>query len=299
MHRVSSFIVAVGVLLAPSVVGAQAGAQVEGARKEQSFQLKKRQAAVGDVDTVDLQVVLRLAFELTGPEIEPEPLNVSSTTASHCTTTVLAARKGIIDRLKVAFGDMFDETEEGGKKERQASPISGKTYLAGMTKGRLVVTDEAGKPVSKEEQAAVKENLPELGKADPLEAALPDKPIRVGDSLDRFAKVFTEEFLQTGDPSTRFRGTRIRLSEITQDAKGPVGIFSVSTTMTLEQADSPVVMTIPLEGKLSMLSEGARLLEFSLAGPAQVALLEEFRNQGVKVEGEGEMKLHLTCSVPQ
>ena len=60
MHRISSFIVAVGLLLAPSLVGAQA----EGARKEQSLQLKKRQAAVGDVDTVDMRVVLRMDFEM-------------------------------------------------------------------------------------------------------------------------------------------------------------------------------------------------------------------------------------------
>jgi hypothetical protein len=299
MHRISSFIVAVGLLLAPSVVGAQVGAQEEDARKEQSLQLKKRQPAVGDVDTVDMQVLMRMDFELSGPELEPEPLKMSSTTANRFTTTVLAARKGIVDRVKVAYGDAFDETVEDGKTEREVSPVSGKTYLAGMTKGRLVVTDEAGKPVSKEEQAAAEEYLPELGKADPLEAALPDKPIRVGDSLDRFAQVLTKEVLQNGGSSTRCRGTRVRLSEITQDAQGLVGIFSVSTMMTIKQAGSPIVLTIPLEGRLSVLAEGARVLEFSLAGPVQVAMTEAMRKEGVTVKGEGEMKLRMTSSVPR
>lgn len=293
MHRVVSCIIAVGLLLAPSVVGAQAG----GARKEQSFQLKKQDAAVGQADTVDLQVQLQVAFALRAPESEPQPVEVVSSNSSRYTTTVLAARKRIVDRVKVVYGDVFEETVGSDTRERKVSPVSGRTYLAEMTKGRLVVTDEAGKPVSPEEQATVKDHLPELGKVDPLEAALPDKPIRVGDSLDRFAKVLTKEVFQTGDPSTRFSDTRVRLYEVVQGARGPVGVFNVSTTMTLQEAGSPVVMTIPLKGTLSLLGEGAHVLEFFLSGRVGVEVTGKLRKQGATVEGDGELKLLLKSSV--
>ncbi|WP_164008591.1 hypothetical protein [Pyxidicoccus trucidator] len=290
MHRLVSSIVIVGLALAPSIVSAQAGDGLKG----QTFQLKKKAPAVGDVETVALGLEMRLDFVLSGPDMDSEPLELSNTSSSNYSMTVLAARKGLLERVKVVYGDMYEDAVEEGKKERTVSPVNGKTYVAGLEKGRMVVTTEDGKPVSPEELAAIKENLPELGKVDALEAALPDKPLRVGDSLDRFAKVLTKEVLQPDDPAARFTGTRVRLSEIVQDARGAVGIFSVSTTMTVQEKDSPVTVTIPLEGKMSLLAEGARMFGFSLAGPASVGLSKELRAAGISVAGEGGMKLTVT-----
>ncbi|QSQ20430.1 hypothetical protein JY651_35010 [Pyxidicoccus parkwayensis] len=286
MHRILSLVVSVGLLLAPSVVRAQ---------KEQSIQFVKKGFAVGDTDTTDMHVELKMNFVVHGPEMEPETMNMSSATKEHFTYTVLSVSKGGIDRLKVAFGDAYEEATEEDQTGRKDSPVSGKTYVAALEKGKVVVTDEAGKAVSKEEQDGVKERIPKLGKADPVEAALPDKPIRVGESLDRFAKVLTKEVLeQENQPEMRFTGTKVKLADVTKDARGTVGTFRVTSTMTIKDPESPHVMTVPFEGTMTLLAEGVRMDDFSLAGPVKLTLKPELRKRGLTIEGDGSMKMSVS-----
>lgn len=294
VHRIGSFIVAVGLLLAPSTVRAQAEAE----RKEKTFQVVKKGAAVGDVDETVSQMEMRLRLVVRGPDAEPEVMELSNVSSDRYTQTVLAARKGFIERVKVSYGDAYEESMEDGKRQRKTSPVSGKVYIGGLVKGRVVVTDEAGKPVSKEEQELVEDALPVLGKEDPLDAALPDTPIRVGDSLDRFAKVFEREMFPQDDPTMRFHDTQVRLAEATRDARGSVGTFRVTTTLTIKDPENPVVMTFPMEGTFSLLAEGGRGLDFTLSGPVRVAVSEELRKQGVTVEAEGDVNIHVNSPAP-
>lgn len=290
MHRILSLAVTVGLLFAPSAVVAQGS-------KAPSFQFVKKDTAVGDVVTTDTRVEMKMDFALFGPQMEPESMVMTSTSVDRYTVTVLEAHQGLIDKVKIAFEDVYEEQADNGNTQRKAHPVSGKVYAAGLVKGKVAVTDEAGNPVSQEEQTDVAGRLPELGKVDPLEAALPTTPLKVGASLDRFAKVLTTEVLQQeGDPNTRFSGTRVRLSEVTRDARGTLGIFRITTTMTTKDPESPVVLTVPLEGQMTARAEGAELLEFTLAGPMRLAVTPKVRKQGLSVKGSGEMKMHVSSS---
>src|SRR5689334_2823608 len=97
VHRIGSFIVAVGLLLAPSTVRAEGEAE----RKGQTFQVVKKGAAVGDVDVTVSQMEMRLRLVVRGPDAEPEEIELSNVTSDRYTQTVLAARKGLIERVKV------------------------------------------------------------------------------------------------------------------------------------------------------------------------------------------------------
>ena len=207
---------------------------------------------------------------------------------------MLAVRKGLADRVKVAFGDMYEESTDKGKTTRKNSPFSGKVYVAAYQKGRVVVTDEAGKTVSEEERASVASRIPNLGKVSPLEAALPDKPIRVGDSLDRFAQVLGEKIFPQGDDSTlEFSDTQVRLAGVTKDARGAVGTLRVTTMLTIKGSESPITMTVPLEGTITALGRGAKVLELNLSGPMKAELAPELRAQGLTMGGQGELKMSM------
>lgn len=290
MYRFVALIISAALFFAPS----DARAQQARASKERTFRMEKRRAADGDVNTVQLRMEMKLDFLLNGPGARPKEMKASDTMVTHYVMTVLAAHKGRLEMVKLAFGETYEDSVEEGKLEREVSPLSGKTYLAARVEGRVVVTDEGGKPISEEERDAIRSHLPDLGKADRVQAALPDKPIRVGDRLDRFAKVFTEEALQSKESSgVRFNNTRVWLSEIVQDPKGDVGIFSLTTTMVFLDGGGPIGMTFPMQGKLRIRGKGARLLEFSLAGPAQVEVNEMLREAGVTAQGSGETRMHM------
>ncbi|QSQ26551.1 hypothetical protein JY651_17155 [Pyxidicoccus parkwayensis] len=285
MHRILSLVVAVGLSFAPSAVRAEA-------EKAQTFQFVKKAPAVGDSATMETRVEMKLNFAIRGPGMEPEPMDVTSTTNERYTSTVLAVRKGLVDRVKVAFGDTYQEATDKGKTARQDNPLSGKVYVAAYEKGRVVVTDGAGKPVPEAERASVASRIPNLGKVNPLEAALPDKPIRVGDSLDRFAQVLAEKILQQGnDSSMRFSDTQVRLAGVTKEARGAVGTLHVTTKLTIKGSESPITMTVPLEGTITALGRGAKLLELTLSGPMTAELEQELRTQGLTVGGQGELKM--------
>ncbi|MFP2958640.1 hypothetical protein ACLEPN_12515 [Myxococcus sp. 1LA] len=297
MHRVSSFVVSLGLLLAPLAADAAAPAAPAPASEEKapSIQFKQVNARVGAQEELDNAVDMRLALDLRASDMDkPMAVSMSVTSSSRHTVTVLAAKGAVVSKVKMAFGDVGEVAEEQGEVQRKASPISGKTYLAELKKERLVITDAKGKPVSQEEEAEVKKHLPELGRPDRLEAAFPKTPLAVGASLEGFSDALAKQLVDEQGDGTRVTQTRATLVEVRQEPRGAVGIFDVAMTVSREEANAPVLMTIPLQGKMSVLAEGIQLLELTLSGPVKVALTEDAVQAGFEARGEGAMRLRLT-----
>lgn len=305
MHRVMSFVVSMGLALAPSLVQAQGSSQgeqkaagkaaVASPQAARSIQFKKKDAVIGRTDELTSHFEMRLDFAF-GAQGAEEPTKIESTNGedSRQTQTVLAARGRIIDKVKVAYGDRIEFGEEDGKEERTVSPVSGKTYLAEAKKGRIVVTNARGKAVPKEEADLVTKDLPELGKLDPLEEAIPETPLEVGAPLERFSLALADYLKRDSDPDTEVRDTQVHLAEIRQGPRGLTGILAIEATFVVRIDDTPFTLTIPLKGTMPVLAEGAEVLEIALSGPVNMVLDPELKKLGLQVTGQGEMKILVT-----
>ncbi|WP_426756916.1 hypothetical protein [Myxococcus sp. Y35] len=296
MHRVFPFVVSMGLSLAPLAARAQAeGVARPAAARPASIQFKRSNARVGSAREVDSAVNMRLALDLRSDDI-PEPLSVEMlvTTTSRHTVTTVAARGNVINKVKMAFGDVSEVSQEKGETQRKVSPISGKTYLAELKKGQLVITDAAGNPASKAELQEVQEHLPELGKPDLMEATFAGKSFVVGSTVDGFSGLLGQQMVGDQGDDTQVTHTRAQLVEVRQAPEGTVGVFDVSMTMSRREADAPFLMTIPLKGQMSVLANGIQLLELTLSGPVQLTLTEDEAAQGIQGKGEGEMRLRLS-----
>jgi hypothetical protein len=86
----------------------------------------------------------------------------------------------------------------------------------------------------------------------------------------------------------------VRLADVTKDARGTVGTLRVTTMLTIKGSESPITMTVPLEGTMTALGQGAKLLELTLSGPMKAELTPELRTQGLTVGGQGELKMRMT-----
>ncbi|WNZ63130.1 hypothetical protein QEG98_04910 [Myxococcus sp. MxC21-1] len=295
MHRVYPFVVSLGLSLAPLAAHATAPAAPAPEVKAPTIQFKQVNARVGDQEELDNAVDMRLALDLRASDMDkPMSVAMSVTSSSRHTVTVLAAKGKVISKVKMAFGDVGEVAEEQGKVQRKASPVSRKTYLAEWKKDRVVITNAAGKPVPKEEADEVTKHLPELGKPDRLEAAFPKNPLAVGATLDGFSDALAKQIVDEQGDDTRVTQARARLVEVRQDPRGAVGIFDVAMTVLRQEINAPFLLTIPLQGQMSVLAEGIQLLELTLSGPVKVELTDDAVEQGFEARGEGAMRLRLT-----
>ncbi|MCP3165117.1 hypothetical protein [Myxococcus qinghaiensis] len=298
MRRMWSWVVVAGV----SLSSVSLGDEVKGDRDElgRGVRFTKKDAVVGEAEEQRLRLEMTQDFQVTGPEMEPEPISLSSTMLQTQVTTTLAAKGRIVTRRKIVYGDVVDVTKDGdGKETREVSAVNGKSYLGEFKKGTLVVTDLQGKPVTKQVRDTVLTDLEGLGEEDPIVAAFPEAPLQIGDSVDRVAKAFEASLQKGGGPDgVKFKDTRIQLSEIRHEARGPVGVFAVSTTLEVPaDEESPVSMSVTYQGTMNILAAGTLLLSFSMAGPLTLTPAPELYQQGMRIEGKGDSRLVLTTRV--
>lgn len=285
MHRVIPFVVSMGLLLAPLAARAQAP----------TIQFKRTDYRVGSANVTESAVDLRLSLDLRAKDMaEPLKVEVSASSTHGYTTTLLAAKGHVAHKVRVAFDEVVEVSQQQGNTQRKVSPLSGKTYVAELRKDGLTITQASAKPVAQEEQSEVKKYLPKLGKPDEMAAAFPSKPMAVGATLDGFTDALARQLVDdSSEKTTRVTEARAKLVEIREEPHGVVGVFDVSMSLSREDASTPIVTTIPLKGQMSVLAKGIRLVDLTLSGPVAVTLSEDAVEQGFQGKGGGEMRLRM------
>ncbi|WP_342378622.1 hypothetical protein NVS55_04460 [Myxococcus stipitatus] len=285
-----SWVVVMGLLVSPVALGAEA--------EVRTLRFTKKAPVVGSREENQTRMEMAFDFKATAPSIEPIPIVASTTVIETQVFTVLAVKGNAVTRAQVAYGEMDEVKMEDGKEVRSPAPVSKKTYVGEFKKGSVVVTNAQGKPVPDAEQAKVREDLKGLGREDPLVAAFPTEPLKVGDSVQAVADAFEEELQATAPEGMSYNDTRVELTEVRDDARGPMGVFAVSTTIVaVESEESPVSMEIRAKGSLHVLADGTVVTEISMGGPVKLIPQEVLRQRGMEVQGKGEMRVHLTSKV--
>ncbi|GEN05681.1 hypothetical protein MFU01_07180 [Myxococcus fulvus] len=295
-----SWVIAVGLLaLSPLDVEANEPPRIV-VSKARALTFTQKDAVVGQAEEVRMGMQMELAFYVTAPDMEPEPIDVSSEMAQILVHTVLEAKGPVVTRARIAYDDVVDVMKDPeGRQKRVVAPVSHKTYVGAFKEGRIEVTDTQGQPVSPEEVEAVRKDLGGLGEVDPVAAAFPKGAVKVGMKLEPVARAL-EKFLQQGNPpSARFHKTRVQLHEVHEDPRGPIGLFSLSTTLEIAPDEqSPLTTTIAYQGTMRVLAEGARLLSFNVEGPVTYTPTPARKAQGMKVKGKGHSVLFFSAQPP-
>ncbi|NTX34952.1 hypothetical protein HUA78_10915 [Myxococcus sp. CA033] len=301
MRRMWSWVVVAVMSLSSVSLGAQ-GDEVKGDGDEQgrTIRFTKKDAVVGESEEQRLRMEMTQEFSVTAPEMEPESISLKSAMVQNQVLTTLAAKGRIVTQRKIAYGEVQDVTKDGnGKETREVAAVSGKSYLGEFKKGRIAVTDLDGMAVTKQVREMVVSDLEGLGEEDPIVAAFPEAPLKIGDSVERVAKAFQDSLQKGGgDDGVVFKDTRIQLSEIRHEARGPVGVFTVSTTLEVPaDEESPVAMSVTYQGTMNILAAGIVLTSFSMAGPLKLTPTPELFELGMRVTGKGDSRLVLTTKV--
>ncbi|NUP06790.1 MAG: hypothetical protein HOW73_12110 [Polyangiaceae bacterium] len=110
----------------------------------------------------------------------------------------LAIEGKLCSKVKVTYTANERKSAIGGSNMDRSSPTAGKTYIVEAKNGATSVTREDGAALTPEERKDVEPHYRHFAEPKDALAALPDK-VKVGDSLDDFAKALAEQMADTDD----------------------------------------------------------------------------------------------------
>jgi hypothetical protein len=237
---------------------------------------KKKDPAVG------MQYGYHDATEMSLGLTKPKKADIVRKDASEQKVELLAVEGRIVQRVKVTYVEKSETEIDDGKETIKKPLVRGHTYFAEAKAGKIEVRDENRRTVKKEESDVVSKDYAEmLGKPDKLLAALPDVPVKVGDSANGLAEWVKDGLVQMGNID--IKSTSVKLDSVATDARGNYGVFAVKAKVTLKVG--ALSFDLDLTGHLDVREDG-RPQAFELAGPLAV--------KGGGAEGTGKLSFGKT-----
>jgi hypothetical protein len=176
--------------IAPTAASASASTSASALDANAAIPMTKRFSAVGDKETRIKEKSLALKLDLkSGGTASQEDTAEQSTVEK--VTEVVAVEGELVTKIKVEYRRHLAKRRNGRGNTDEKSPLEGKTYLVELKDKQVVITGADGKPPPARELDELKEDHKNFGKGPRLLKAFPDS-VKVGDSLDEFAKVFSE-----------------------------------------------------------------------------------------------------------
>lgn len=188
---------------------------------------------------------------------------------------------GTPTKVKVTYSKHVKTRTTGPKTAPEEKLLEGKTYIVERKDAALVMTDEAGKPVSAAEEKQLAKDLKGVGKPDEVTLALVSKPRKVGDSLDDVVKALADK--AAGDNDGKRPETKdIKLT--LRSVEGTTALCDLSLTLVAENGK----LTIKVAGTVKLQTDDADVSELKLTGP--LTMTGDPSAQGTFTSNESESR---------
>ncbi len=261
-------------------------------KKDEGITFKGKAPAVGDKFDEKKASEMKLTMTIeVGAKKTSEFTEVETSTK---TVEALAVDGKAITKAKITYGDYKKtETEDGKEKKKPPSPLAGKTFLFELKDGKVLVTDEKGGKLPKDEETKVLLKNRHFGKPDPFLEGMPDKPLKPGDKVDSMVKALEQYFRDDDDAKDppEIKDVTVKLDSIEKDGKDQVGVFSVELTMASPKDNkSPIDLKIPLKGKVKVRAKDGFTTSIDLKGPVTM----EGNDPKFKMSGKGDAHMTIT-----
>lgn len=161
---------------------------------QQKYLFTERPLAVGDKTSQEVRfgVKIRTTAMLDGQSVAS---NRNMERRQQRQLELLPRNEPNVPRARVGFSQSEQiRSHATGIETRQPEPIAGKSYLIARAGDTLIVTNEAGEPVSDAESQMVGASMEAFGRPNPLAAFLNGRRIAVGEKLSLPSEVYNELF---------------------------------------------------------------------------------------------------------
>lgn len=280
---------------APPATSAAAPKKEEPAKDMLTITVKPLAVGMKQTEKENSEVNLKLSIDLGG---KPKTMQMVEAETMTRTEEILETDGKAITKARITYTEKKKKvTEDGKEKAKPKNPVDGKTYLVEMKNGKVEVTDEKGKKVSKAEDAAVRSSNSSFGKPDPFITGMPATAMKVGDKIDALASAMEalfkarDEGKDGKESKVDITGVEVKLASIENPGADAVGVFSIALTVgSAKDSKEPFTVKAPLTGTLKVRAKDGRLLGVQLAGTMSM----EGTDPKMKISANGDMKMAVT-----
>ena len=248
----------------------------------------KKAPAVGDKRDEETSVDADIAINLDMGNGKPQKIDGKEHETAKRTTEVLAVTGDAPSKVKVTFGTVEKKSMDEGKEKVKPSPISGKTYIVDSTSGKMVVTDDKGKPVPPVEAKEVEKHAKNVNKVNPMTASIPTTPLKPGDKVEGFANAFTDFMSKEDNEEVKVTNAVVTFKE----QSGDEGVFDLKFTVVSD--DKNATGNIDFTGTARVLVKTAMATKVELKGPITITGKPDPKMPKAKVDGAGTISFSLT-----
>ncbi|MDF1667371.1 MAG: hypothetical protein P1V97_36835 [Planctomycetota bacterium] len=260
------------------------------AEAQDSVHFKKQDPVVGSrrVSKEGLTMKNKMSIEANGQVIQT--LNQDMKANKHFIFTVLAVKGKVVTKLKVAVKAMDEKLDQGeaGSNEK-SNPMVGKTFILETIKDVISVTDGDGNPVEeslvKEARKAFAKELAE-DKVEDFSNIIPDRPVKIGETLQVPAAV-AKKLFESGGDDFKVEKFVIKLIAVKEIRGEKIGVFAMSMNMAVKPSAS-LNMSIKFKGTMSLGVNNSWPYDLSMSGP----LVFSGKEQGMDLTGKGSMGMN-------
>jgi hypothetical protein len=274
-----------------SAASAASAASIAPAPK--TVRLVRGAATVGEKRHMTRNSALSLSVEFWQ---EGEKLGTSDSTRKESYDRTLQVRSLVGDdpaKVSVHYDKHAWHEDASGKPAVDSSVLQGKTYELDVTDGKLKISSPDGKAVSPDEAAQLRKLHSDLGKDDPVVAAIGDAPLTVGQPLsmgrELLRAVLTSE-------SGKLKEGRIWFEEV-RSVGGRDAIVLKWKADTQSEGENGLQITWHVNGTAVVAISPAMTLRTSIKGALDVGGETTQRGARVTLAGAGTMEDESTLAV--
>lgn len=160
----------------------------------------------------------------------PKDMAISEKEVTRRSEEVLAIDGENVSKMKVAYEVHSRSSSEGTKTRQTPDTLAGKTFIVEMVKGKVNVTTEDGKPVAGPAKLTLLKEFKQFGKQDKAEAALPKRPLKVGEEVPEMGAALGEAFKESMDADGRSGITLDPIKVVLKRKEGELVVFEATST---------------------------------------------------------------------
>ncbi len=209
----------------------------------------------------------------------------SSNESALYTVEIVSVEGDAITKGKITYQEKKSTDVEDGVSKDDVKPVANKSYLVEQGADQTVLVKPASGEgeVSEDEQAAVAEDAEFLG-ADPVRAAIPTRPLKVGEAVPELQAAVQAMIAQSAG-----KGGKQKISDVTvklKEDKGELATFGL--TVTMSSTEDGMSTVIEFKGELDVRKSDSTVMKLSLAGPMKLTKLDASTGA---VDGKGSMAI--------
>lgn len=216
----------------------------------------------------------------------PKKIGVLEDEVNKRTEETLAVAGDVVTKAKVTYEQRTKtKAQDGRTGAPDKNVLAGKTFVVEAKDGKVLVTNEDGKPVDAASKAAVEKDYKRFGKPNAVVAAFPTRALKVGEEVKELSAAIVEDLKD--DMDAEKAGLTVESPKVVLDRKeGDNAVFVL--TMTMRMAKGPLKGNIPVTGSVTVRASDGFLLRSETNGPINLDISEAEKAKGVS--GGGSVK---------